>query len=163
MDKGFARIRRAWRKGDRIDLSLPMAPRRVVAHPAVEDDAGFAAVERGPLVYCAEGPDNEGRVLNIVLGDVAALEPEARPDLLGGVVVLKGVAAAADPAAVTRVVEKQGADAAADDEEEAPPASRRRLAPGAPLRPRQIVLIPYYAWAHRGPAEMSVWLLKRGT
>jgi DUF1680 family protein len=161
-DKGFARIRRTWARGDRIELTLPMEPRRVVANPAVKDDEGFVAVERGPLVYCAEGPDNGGRALNIVLGKDAALKAEERPGLLGGVTVLTGRALAADPSAVTRVGEGQGADAAADDEEEAPPASRRRLAPGAPLRPHNLVLIPYYAWAHRGPAEMSVWLLNRG-
>jgi DUF1680 family protein len=164
MDKGFAPIRRTWERGDRIDVVLPMAPRRVAAQPAVEDDEGFVAIERGPLVYCAEGPDNGGRALKIVLDKGAVLKAEERPALLGGVVVLTGRALAADPAVVVRVGEGRGADAAAGDEEEAPPASRRRLSPGAQLRPRDVVLIPYYAWAHRGPAEMSVWLLiKRGT
>jgi uncharacterized protein len=162
MDKGYARIRRVWKKGDRVEVVFPMEARRVVAHPSVKDDEGFVAVERGPLVYCAEGPDNGGRALGIVLPDGAALRPETRPDLLGGVVVLKGEALAADTAAVTRVLEARGKDAAADDEEDAPPASRRRLAPGAALKPHPLVLIPYYAWAHRGPAEMTVWLLNRG-
>jgi len=163
MDKGFARVRRVWRRGDRIEVVFPMEARRVAAHPSVRDDAGFVAVERGPLVYCAEGPDNGGRALNIVLADGAALRPEARPDLLGGLVALTGEALVAEPAAVTRVLEAHGSDAAADDEEEAPPASRRRLAPGAALTPHPLVLIPYYAWAHRGPAEMSVWLFKSVT
>jgi DUF1680 family protein len=163
LDKGFARIRRTWKKGDRIDLVLPMEARRIVAHPSVRDDEGFVAVERGPLVYCAEGPDNGGRALNIVLPADANLLPVARPDLLGGVVALTGEALAADPSAVSRVRDAKPKDAAADDEEEAPPASRRRLAPGAALEPRPLVLIPYYAWAHRGPAEMAVWLFRWGT
>ncbi len=163
MDKGFARIRRTWKKGDRVDVAFPMDARRVTAHAAVKDDAGFVAVERGPLVYCAEAPDNGGRALNIVLPDGAALHPEKRPGLLGGIVVLEGEALAADPSAVTRIREAAGKDAAADDEEEAPPASRRRLAPAAALKPHPLVLIPYYAWAHRGPGEMSVWLFKSGT
>jgi DUF1680 family protein len=164
LDKGFARVRRVWRSGDRIEIVLPMEVRRVVAHPAVKDDAGFVAVERGPLVFCAEGPDNGGRALNIVLDQSVALRAEERPGLLGGVVVLSGRALAADPSSVIRLREARGTDAAADDEEEAPPASRRRLAADAPLRPHDLVLIPYYAWAHRGPAEMSVWLfIKRGT
>ena len=161
MDKGFARIRRTWEKGDTVDVLLPMEPRRVVAHPAVKDDEGFVAVERGPLVYCAEGPDNDGRTLGLALPEKAALKAEEKKDLLGGVIVLTGNARAADPAAVLRAVEGLAADAAADDEEDAPPASRRRLAPGAPLRPRPLVLIPYYAWAHRGETEMSVWLFKK--
>jgi DUF1680 family protein len=146
-----------------IEGAFPMEARRVTAHLAVKDDAGFVAVERGPLVYCAEAPDNGGRALNLVLPDGAALRPEERAGLLGGIVVLTGEALAADPAAVTRVGEAGAKDAAADDEEEAPPASRRRLAPGAALKPHQLVLIPYYAWAHRGDGEMSVWLFKSGT
>jgi DUF1680 family protein len=161
MDKGFARIRRTWKTGDRVDVVFPMESRRVAAHPAVKDDAGFVAVERGPLVYCAEALDNGGRALNLVLPESSALRPETRSDLLGGIVVLKGEALAADPSAVTRIRGAEGKDAAADDEEEAPPASRRRLAPGAALKPHPLVLIPYFAWAHRGPGEMSVWILKK--
>lgn len=163
MDKGFARVRRVWKKGDTVDVVLPMEARRVVAHPAVKDDEGFVAVERGPLVYCAEGADNGGRALDLVLPGAAALRPEERPGLLGGIVVLAGEALAADPAAVTRVRDAAGKDAAADDEEDAPPSSRRQLAPGAALDPRPLVLIPYYAWAHRGPGPMAVWLFNGGT
>jgi DUF1680 family protein len=164
MDEGFARIRRSWKRGDRVELVLPMEPRRVAAHPAVKDDEGFVAVERGPLVYCAEGPDNGGPALNIVLDKGVALKAEERPSLLGGVVVLTGLAMAADPSSVIRLGDAGGADAAADDEEEAPPASRRSLTPAALLKSHDIVLIPYYTWAHRGPAEMSVWLFeKKGT
>jgi uncharacterized protein len=163
MDKGFARLRRVWKKGDTVELSLPMEARRIVAHPAVEDDAGLVAVQRGPLVYCAEAADNGGRSLNLVLPEGASLRPVEKRGLLGGIVVLEGKALAADPESVTRVRDPAGEDAAADDEAEAPPASRRRLAPGAAMRPHDLVLIPYYAWAHRGPGEMSVWLFKRGT
>ncbi|MGZ5514822.1 MAG: glycoside hydrolase family 127 protein [Candidatus Aminicenantales bacterium] len=159
MDKGFARIRRAWKKGDVVEVSLPMEARRVIANPAVADDEGFVAVERGPIVYCAEAPDNGGRALNIVLTD-KMLKADDRPDLLGGVTVLAGDALAADPVDVQRTGELKSKDAAADDEEEAPPSSRRRLAPGAELKPHRLVLIPYNAWAHRGDGEMSVWLFK---
>ncbi|RPJ01926.1 MAG: glycoside hydrolase family 127 protein [Candidatus Aminicenantes bacterium] len=160
MDKGFARIRRTWRKGDKVELVLPMAARRVVAHPAVKDDEGFVAVERGPLVYCAEAPDNGGRALNLVLPEGAALRPVEKAGLLGGITVLEGEGLAAEPSAVSRVREEAGKDAAADDEEEVPPSSRRALAPGAALAPHPLVLIPYYAWAHRGDGEMAVWLFR---
>ena len=163
MDKGFARVRRDWRKGDTVELVLPMEARRVAANEAVADDRGFVAVERGPIVYCAEAPDNGGRALNIVLPDAAALRPEDRKGLLGGVTVLTGDALAADPVAVLREAEGKAKDAAADDEEESPPSSRRRIAPGAELKPHRLVLIPYYAWAQRGAGEMSVWLFKSGT
>ena len=101
--------------------------------------------------------------MNIVLTGKALLKADDRPDLLGGVTVLAGDALAADPAAVERTGELKSKDAAADDEEEAPPSSRRRLAPGAELKPHRLVLIPYYAWAHRGDGEMSVWLFRSVT
>jgi len=160
LDKGFARIRRIWKKGDTVDIVFPMDPRRVVAHPSVKDNEGFVAVERGPLVYCAEGTDNGGRALNIILPGGTALVSEERTGLLNGIVVLTGEALAADPSAVSRVGEGAGRDAAADDEEEAPPRSRRRLASGADLKPHRLVLIPYYAWALRGEGEMTVWLFR---
>jgi DUF1680 family protein len=118
LERGFARVSRDWKKGDTIDLVLPMPVRRVVADDAVKDDAGKVAFERGPLVYCAEGADNGGCVLDLVLPDSRAFDAEFRGDLLGGVVVIKG---------------------------QRPPA-------------HELVMIPYYAWAHRGPGEMAVWL-----
>ena len=79
LDKGYAIIARTWKAGDVVELGLPMPVRRVVAHEAVEADRGRVAVERGPLVYCAEWADNDGRVANIVLPDGAALTAEMRP------------------------------------------------------------------------------------
>lgn len=160
LEKGFVVLRRAWKKGDTIELDLPMESRRVAAHPAVKDDQGMVAVERGPLVYCAEWPDNGGRALNLVLPDDAELRSEERADLLEGIVFLAGQALAADPSDVSIVRDGAAKDAAADDEDHAPPVSRRRLAPAARLAPHPLVLIPYYAWAHRGDGEMAVWLIR---
>lgn len=134
MDKGFARIRRNWKKGDTIDLVLPMPVRRVVAQAMVKDDTGKVALERGPLVYCAEWPDNGGKVLNLALADNAQLKPEFRADMLKGIVVLKGKASA-----VTK-----NADGSA-----------------ASIKDQDFLAIPYYAWAHRGPGEMAVWLSRK--
>ncbi|NLH75691.1 MAG: glycoside hydrolase family 127 protein [Acidobacteria bacterium] len=131
LDKGYALVTRTWKSGDVVELSLPMAVRRVFAHDAVEADRGRVAVERGPLVYCAEWTDNGGRVANLVLPDAASLTAESRPDLLNGVVVIKGEAEAA--------VEKGG----------------RIVSEKTPL-----TLIPYYAWANRGKGEMAVWLAR---
>ena len=91
--KGFVRIRRTWKKGDTIDLDLPMPVRRVVAAAAVKDDAGRVAFERGPLVYCAEAADNEGRALDLEVAGDSSFAAEFRSDLLNGVVILKGKAA----------------------------------------------------------------------
>jgi uncharacterized protein len=133
-DKGFARLRRAWKKGDTITIVFPMDPRRIAAHEALKDAAGKIAVERGPLVYCAEGLDNGGRVLNLQLPDTAALIPEWRPDLLKGVVIIKGKALAS----------AKNADGSAGSRKE-----------------QDFLAIPYFAWSHRGTGEMAVWIPRK--
>ncbi len=89
---GFACIERQWQKGDVIEVNLPMPAKRVLANDKVAADVGRAAVERGPIVYCAEWPDNDGNVLNLALSDNATLtaEGDGRKDLLGGVTVICG-------------------------------------------------------------------------
>ncbi len=94
---GYVRLERAWESGDSIELRLPMPVRRVLANEQVKDDAGRVALERGPLVYCVEGIDNGGTVSKVALADTAALETEPRPDLLGGVTVVKGPGLVAIP------------------------------------------------------------------
>jgi uncharacterized protein len=92
LEKGFARLTREWRAGDVIELELPMDVRHVVSHPAVAENRGKVALERGPLIYCAEGVDNGGRVLDLALPRGAVLRAEHQPRLLGGVTVLAGAA-----------------------------------------------------------------------
>ena len=123
LDRGYAVIHRTWTKGDAVEIVFPMPVRRVVANASVSADAGRVAFQRGPLVFCAEGVDNAGRVLDLAIPDTARFTAEFRPDLLNGVIVLKG------PAAGTNV--------------------------------RDAVLIPYYAWANRGPGEMRVWFPRK--
>jgi len=90
MSAGYAKIAREWRTGDTVEISMPMPVRRILADPRVKDDAGLVALERGPLVYCAEWPDNNGHALNLVLPDNAPLKSEFRKDLLNGVTVITG-------------------------------------------------------------------------
>ncbi len=130
---GYIKFRRAWNPGDTLEVVFPMSVRRVLANPAVEADAGRVAIERGPLVYAAEWPEHGGRVGNLVLWDDVVMNPEVRNNLLGGVTVVWG-----DAAVVTR---------------KAPDGTFVK-------RSGRITLIPYYAWAHRGPGEMMVWLAR---
>lgn len=127
---GFAVLEREWRGGEQVVLELPMPVRRVLADERVEDDRGRVAVERGPLVYCVEGVDHGGSVLDLFLPDGAELRSQQRPELLGGVTVLRGAAAAVarDAAGVVR------------------------------SEPAELTMIPYYAWAHRELGSMQVWL-----
>jgi uncharacterized protein len=90
---GYAVLDRSWNPGDVITLDLAMPVRRVLADDRVADDRGKVALERGPLVYCAEGVDNGGSVLDLVVPDTASLKPENRADLLGGITLLRGTVA----------------------------------------------------------------------
>ena len=90
LDRGFAVVRRDWRPGDVVELDLPMPVRRVVSHEAVEENRDRVAVERGPLVYCAEGGDNGGKAVELTLSDDAALTAEHDAGLLGGVTTIRG-------------------------------------------------------------------------
>jgi len=133
LEKGYVRLDRVWRRGDVVELTLPMPARQVLAHPKVEDDAGRVALERGPLVYCAEWPDNDGRALDVVVPEDASFDSEFRDDLLGGVQVVTGRVRAIESPEVSKA---------------------HRTAP------RSLVAIPYYAWANRGMGEMAVWMAR---
>ncbi len=89
LDKGYACVRRQWKKGDVVELSLPMPVQRIVSHEMVKDNLGKVALQRGPLVYCLEAVDNGGHVLNRSIADDKKLLPEFRSYLLGGITVLK--------------------------------------------------------------------------
>jgi DUF1680 family protein len=131
IEKGYVSIRRSWLKGDIITVDVPMPVRRVVANEKLLDDKGRVALERGPVVFCAEWADNKnGNVTNLVLPDNAPLKTEFRRELLNGVQV---VLASAIP--VRRTLEKT---IVADPEQ-------------------PFTAIPYYAWAHRGLGQMNVW------
>jgi hypothetical protein len=136
LEKGFARVERQWKKGDVVELGLPMPVRRVVAHPSVEADQGRVALQRGPLVYAAEWPESpDGHVRNLLLADGSTLTSEFKADLLGGVEVVRAKAVALARDAQGQVTRRE----------------------------QPLVAIPYYAWANRGPGEMAVWLANRET
>jgi hypothetical protein len=131
--EGYVAITRTWAPGDVIDLDLPMPVRRVVAHEKVEADRDRVALQRGPIVYAAEWPDNpNGKVRNIVLPDANPMTAEFRADLLNGVAVVKG-------RAVGLSYDEKGAVRKAD---------------------QPFVAIPYATWANRGRGQMAVWLAR---
>jgi DUF1680 family protein len=131
LDKGYATLSRNWKAGDTVELTLPMPVRRVVAHEQVAADRGRVTLQRGPLVYAAEWPDNaDGKVRNLMLPDNAKLTAEFRPDLLKGVTVIKS-------RAVALALDEKG---------------------GLKKTEQDFTAIPYYSWANRGRGQMMVWI-----
>jgi DUF1680 family protein len=102
INKGFARIRRNWQKGDVVNLSLPMPIRRILSDERVKDNKGRVALSRGPIVYCAEGIDNNGSLSNITLGDNVVLKSEHSTDLLGGITLLTSGDISPNPLATSK-------------------------------------------------------------
>jgi DUF1680 family protein len=92
MENGYAVIDRKWHKGDQIQLDLPMDVKKVIANKALTDDQNKIALQRGPVMYCAEWKDNTGSVSNLIIPANAQFTPVNKPDLLNGVTVLKGEA-----------------------------------------------------------------------
>lgn len=138
----YAALHRTWQPGDVVDLMLSMPVRRLLAHPRVLANQGRVALARGPLVYCVEGADHPGiDVWDLELPPDAPVRAEQAPDLLGGVVVLRGEAL---------TVEQAGWEGRLYAPPETLPPVQRRTVP--------LVAVPYYAWANRAPGPMQVWL-----
>jgi hypothetical protein len=97
IDKGFARISRQWRKGDVVQLDLPMPIERVVADDRVAEDRGKAAIQRGPVIYSVEGIDNGGTVAELRVPLAATLQHHFDQKLLSGVEVITGRGTVAVP------------------------------------------------------------------
>jgi len=130
-DKGYVTLNREWKEHDTIRLQLPMPTRKVLAHDSVKADRGKYCLQRGPLVYAAEWVDNGGKVSNLMLDKNQAFSAKERPGLVDGIHVIKGKATA------LHMTE----------------ASKKPVG-----KEKNFTAIPYYAWAHRGPGEMMVWM-----
>lgn len=98
MQNGYAVITRTWLPKDEVKLNLPMEVRHIIANQNLKDDQGKVALQRGPVVYCAEWADNNGNVSNIKLASKTNLTPTYNPALLNGVMVLNGMALKKDTA-----------------------------------------------------------------
>ena len=89
----YITLSRNWKKGDVIELVMPMEVRRIVANDNAEDDRGKVALERGPIVYCLEGTDQaDGKVFNKYILNSTTVAASYNADLLNGVTVLEGEA-----------------------------------------------------------------------
>lgn len=126
----YITIDRQWKKGDKVQIHFDMEPRVVRANNKVEADRGMVAVERGPLVYCAEHPDNDFDIFSALVNQ----EPQFQ----------LGKAEIAGIPVVTLTTEAQALDF----------NKQGKLT----VKDQELTLIPYFAWCHRGSGKMRVWL-----
>ena len=142
----YFELRRVWTPGDTVRLDLPMPVRLVESHPYVAENRGRVALMRGPLLYCVEGADNPGFDLRDLVLDGETPSASYAPDLLDGIFVLGARAHTIEPDTGwdDRLYREVGSAEGQDGD-------------GV----RDVVAIPYYAWANREPGAMLVWLGSR--
>ena len=129
-EDGYLDIDRAWKKGDHVELHFDMQPRTVRALNKVEADRGMVSIERGPIVYCAEWPDNDFDIMGALVNQEPRFE-------LGNTTI-------ASTSVTTIKTQAQTLNFGTDG----------RLQ----TKDVTLTLIPYYAWCHRGSGKMRVWL-----
>ncbi|TWU27702.1 glycoside hydrolase family 127 protein [Bythopirellula polymerisocia] len=139
-DKGFFELLRPWKVGDRVELDLPMPAKLIEANPLVEETTNQVAFQRGPIVYCLESVDlpKDVELEQVLIPRDISLHERFDANFLQGVILLEGTA-------VAKQIAEWGTELYREVEK-------------APTQEFQLRLIPYYAWANRGPTKMSVWL-----
>ena len=85
LQHGYCSISRDWKAGDVVELSFDLQPRLVKANEQVEADRGRVAVQCGPIVYCAESPDNEQPIGSITMNGQTQMKVEWQPEKLHGI------------------------------------------------------------------------------
>ena len=137
LEQGYMVVERNWNDGDYLSIEFPMDVRRVIANDNVRADKGKVSLERGPIVYCLEWPDNDGEVLTSVVNDSAKITAYADTELLNGqkfndIIALNIEGCESTYSEGTQIIES----------------------------PKNLKAIPYYAWANRGAGEMEVWIAR---
>lgn len=131
---GYALLQKNWQEGDEVSLSLPMDIHQVVSNANLKSNEGLCAYERGPLVYCAEGIDNGGKLDNLFIEEgangVSATAPTTLTSLFKG-----GI----------QRIRMSGKSATLNGDE-------------VTTTSKNIFLIPYFARAHRAASSMLVWI-----
>lgn len=138
----FVPISRVWNPGDTVSLNFQTPPVPMVANPRVAEEYGRVALGRGPLVYALEQIDQGGTSLpDIFYRPGSPITIERRPDLLGGITVLK--------------VSGEAAEKPLGEEPLYRPFS---AVVNRVKRPVNLTFIPYYAIGNREPTPMEVWV-----
>ncbi len=136
-DDGYFTIDRKWKKGDVVRVHFDMDPRTVRANNNVEADRGFVAIERGPIVYCAEWPDNDFDIMGALVNQSPKMTVE------------DGTLHAKDKKVADYYIKVIKTDAQLLSFDKQGRLNTKDV---------KLSLIPYYAWCHRGSGKMRVWL-----
>jgi DUF1680 family protein len=129
MQNSYAVIKGLWKKNDVIEVNLPMEIKKILANGNVKNDIGKIALQRGPIIYCAEWVDNNSRTSNLIVPPNTVFTSEFNPSILNGVMTLK--------AQVPAVIISNNDNIS--------------------TQKQSFTAIPYYSWANRGKGEMTVW------
>ncbi len=130
-ENGYLVLDRNWRKGDVVELNLPLEIKRITARQDLMYTHDRVALQRGPLVYCVEGADNNGQAWNIILPENAILEAKKYTVLNEPVMAIQ-----AKVPVITTTSDGRGVQ----------------------TQQKEVTAIPYYTWANRGKNQMQVWL-----
>ena len=130
-ENGYVVVEHKWTKGDILELNFPMEVKIIKARVELKQNEGRIALQRGPIVYCVEGADNNGKAWNIIVPENTKFES------IDYKVLDESVKALTANVPVVTVSED-----------------------GTLLKTekQKIIAIPYYTWANRGKNEMQVWL-----
>ena len=130
-ENGYFIIDREWAKGDMLEVKFSMEVKRIKSKPELKQDNNRIALQRGPIVYCIEGADNNGKAWNVIIPENTKFET------IDYKVLDESVKALTAEVPVVTV----GEDGLSLKTEK-----------------KKIIAIPYYTWANRGKNEMQVWL-----
>jgi len=128
---GYMLVESVWKKGDQLEFEFPMEIKRINARAELKQDQGRIAIQRGPIVYCVEGADNNGKAWNIIVPE------DTKFETIDYKVLDETVKAITAEVPVVTVMD--GGESLKTEK-------------------KKIIAIPYYAWANRGKNEMQVWL-----
>ncbi len=142
---GYYTISRKWKKGDKVSIHFDMETRTVRANSKVEADRGQVAIERGPIVYCAEWPDNNFDIMSVLLNQEPQITMSTMPD---------GAFIADSLKSVLSLYKSQNVVTLTTNAQSLKFGTDGKLA----VSDQTLKLIPYFAWAHRGNGNMKVWL-----
>lgn len=134
VNNGYMVVDQDWKKGDQLEFEFPMEVKMLTARTELKQDQGRIALQRGPIVYCVEGADNNGKAWNLIV------PKNTRFETIDQKILDESVKAITAEVPVVLV----GEDGQSLVTEK-----------------RKIIAIPYYTWANRGKNEMQLWLPTR--